>query len=73
MKYHIKPYLKETGFNLSSLAKKLGMSFQKFDHHIKLKDDLSLNLARSISEILHIGLEEFITKVEVGNNINYKK
>jgi hypothetical protein len=33
--YHIKPYLKRRGFNLSALANAMGMSFQRFDHHIK--------------------------------------
>tara|TARA_R110000851_G_scaffold251369_2_gene403830 strand:+ start:1730 stop:1987 length:258 start_codon:yes stop_codon:yes gene_type:complete len=62
--YHIKPYLKSKGYNLSKLAKMMGMSFQKFDHHIRPKDDLSYNFANSLSHILGIGLEKFVDKVK---------
>jgi len=67
--YHIKPYLKSKGYNLSKLAKMMGMSFQKFDHHIRPKDDLSYNFAKSLSNILGIGLEKFVDKVQEPNVI----
>lgn len=65
--YHIKPYLKSKGYNLSKLAKMMGMSFQKFDHHIRPKDDLSYNFANSLSHILGVGLEKFVDKVKEPN------
>jgi plasmid maintenance system antidote protein VapI len=65
MKYNIKPYLKERGYNLSSLAKKLGMSFQRFDHHIKPKNNISVNMARTLADMLGMTLENFISAVEV--------
>ena len=61
--YHIKPYLKDKGYNLSKLAEKLNMSFQKFDHHIKPKDDLSYNFAKNLSSILDLTIENFIEDV----------
>tara|TARA_Y100000389_G_C17465522_1_gene525152 strand:- start:2153 stop:2425 length:273 start_codon:yes stop_codon:yes gene_type:complete len=67
--YHIKPYLKSKGYNLSKLAKMMGMSFQKFDHHIRPKDDLSYNFANSLSHILGVGLEKFVDKVKEPNVI----
>jgi transcriptional regulator with XRE-family HTH domain len=66
-RYHIKPYLKKRGFNLSYLAKQVGMTFQRFDHHIKEKDNLSMNLTRDLAEILGMKLETFIKEVEVKN------
>ena len=65
MKYHIKPYLKRQGYNLSSLARKLDMSFQRFDHHIKPTENLSLNVARKLSSQLNLTLDQFIKEVEV--------
>ncbi len=65
--YHIKPYLKSKGYNLAKLAKMMGMSFQKFDHHIRPKDDLSYNFANSLSHILGVGLEKFVDKVKEPN------
>ena len=65
MKYHIKPFLKSKSINLTSMAKQIGMSFQRFDHHIKLKNNLSLNVARKLSENLGMKLEQFIKEVEV--------
>ena len=47
------------------MAKQIGMSFQRFDHHIKLKNNLSLNVARKLSENLGMKLEQFIKEVEV--------
>ena len=61
--YHIKPYLKEKGYNLSKLAEKLEMSFQKFDHHIKPKEDLSYNFVKNLSSILGLTMENFIDDV----------
>ena len=58
--YHIKPYLKEKGYNLSRLAKMMNMSFQKFDHHIRQKEDLSFNFVIGLSKILDIELSNFI-------------
>lgn len=65
MKYHIKPYLKKQGYNLSSLARKLEMSFQRFDHHIKPTTNLSLNVARKLSTFLNLSLDQFIKEVEI--------
>ena len=62
--YNIKPILKERGYNLSKLAKKLDMSFQRFDHHIKKKDDLSYNFVRDISNVLNLSIDEFIDSVK---------
>ncbi len=65
MKYHIKPYLKSKAYNLTELAKKFGMTFQRFDHHIKPKNNLSLNVARQLADHLGMKLEDFIKAVEV--------
>lgn len=59
--YHIKPYLKEKGYNLSRLAKMMDMSFQKFDHHIRSKDDLSFNFVLGLSKILDLSVDSFIS------------
>jgi hypothetical protein len=61
--YHIKPYLKDKGYNLTKLAEKLNMSFQKFDHHIKPKDDLSYNFVKELSSLLDLEMENFIENV----------
>jgi len=61
--YHIKPYLKDKGYNLTKLAEKLDMSFQKFDHHIKPKDDLSYNFVKKLSSVLDLEMENFIENV----------
>tara|TARA_R100000908_G_C3643263_1_gene78478 strand:+ start:137 stop:370 length:234 start_codon:yes stop_codon:yes gene_type:complete len=61
--YHIKPYLKDKGYNLTKLAEKLNMSFQKFDHHIKPKDDLSYNFVKELSSVLDLEMENFIENV----------
>lgn len=63
--YHIKPYLRKRGFNLSALAKTMGMSFQRFDHHLKPKDDLSLNFVNELSKAIDMPVEEFISEVRV--------
>jgi len=67
MKYHIKEYLKNRGFNLSALAKSMDMSFQKFDHHIKPKEDLSYNFVCELSNLLNIDVNEFITEIKIKN------
>lgn len=66
--YHIKPYLRKRGFNLSALAKTMGMSFQRFDHHLKPKDDLSLNFVNELSKAIDISVEEFINEVKEPKN-----
>jgi plasmid maintenance system antidote protein VapI len=67
VKYHIKPYLKKRGFNLSALANTMGMSFQRFDHHIKPKDDLSLNFVVVLSNNLNMSMEEFLEEVSTSD------
>jgi antitoxin component HigA of HigAB toxin-antitoxin module len=67
--YHIKPFLKKRGYNLSYLANSLGMSFQRFSHHIKPKDDLSYNLILGLSEQLQITPEEFVENVKINDHV----
>ena len=67
MKYHIKQYLKNRGYNLSALAKSMDMSFQKFDHHIKPRADLSYNFVCELSEKLQIDTNEFINQISLTN------
>jgi len=62
--YHIKPYLKDKGFNLSKLASKMDMSFQKFDHHIRPKEDLSFNFIMKLSAVLDMPMSELINRVK---------
>jgi|TARA_B100001113_G_C20689662_1_gene440185 hypothetical protein len=62
--YHIKPYLRNKGYNLSKLAKKMNMSFQKFDHHIRPKEDLSYNFIKDLSGHLDLSIENFISHVK---------
>ena len=64
-KYHIKAYLRERGFNLSSLAQSMGMSFQRFDHHIKPKSDLSLNFVVMLSKKMDMTMEDFLQNVSL--------
>lgn len=66
--YHIKPYLRERGFNLTALAQRTGMSFQRFDHHIKLKKDLSFNFVKDLSDALGMSMEELVNAVEINKN-----
>ncbi len=61
--YHIKPYLKARGFNLSALAKSMDMSFQRFDHYIKPRKDLSYNFLSELSQKLDMPLDELITSI----------
>jgi hypothetical protein len=69
MTYHIKPYLRKRGFNLSALAKTLGMSFQRFDHHIKPKEDLSLNFINDLAVAVDLPVDELITEIKVNENV----
>ena len=62
--YHIKPYLKDKGFNLSKLASKMDMSFQKFDHHIRPKEDLSFNFIMKLSAVLDMPMSDLINRVK---------
>lgn len=64
-KYHIKAYLKQRGFNLSALAQSMGMSFQRFDHHVKPKSDLSLNFVVSLSKKMDMTMEDFLQNVSL--------
>jgi hypothetical protein len=66
--YHIKPYLRRRGFNLSALANAMGMSFQRFDHHIKPKEDLSFNFVVELSKNLDLRMEDFIDEVKINSN-----
>ena len=63
--YHIKPYLKKRGFNLSALAQSMNMSFQRFDHHIKPKEDLSFNFVLELSHKIDVKVEDFISEVKI--------
>jgi hypothetical protein len=65
MIYHIKPYLRKRGFNLSALAKTMGMSFQRFDHHIKPKEDLSLNFINELAVAVDVPVDELISEIKV--------
>jgi len=73
MTYYIKPYLRKRGFNLSALAKTLGMSFQRFDHHIKKKDDLSLNFINELAVALDVPVDELILEIKVNDEQDEKK
>lgn len=64
MTYHIKPYLRKRGFNLSALAKTLEMSFQRFDHHIKPKEDLSLNFINELALAIDVPVDELISEIK---------
>lgn len=68
--YHIKPYLKKRGFNLSALATSMGMSFQRFDHHIKPKEDLSFNFVVVLAKNIDLTMEQFINEVSI-SKVNY--
>ena len=67
--YHIKPFLKKRGYNLSAIATEVGMSFQRFSHHIKPKDDLSYNLVSELSQILGMTTDEFVEKVKIKTDV----
>ena len=62
--YHIKPYLRKKGYNLSSLASAMDMSFQRFDHHIKPKEDLSYNFILKLATNINISVDEFIENIK---------
>ena len=65
MNYNIKPFLKEKGYNLSKLASMMNMSFQKFDHHIRPKEDLSFNFVTQLSKHLDMSVDAFIVAVSM--------
>jgi hypothetical protein len=63
--YHIKPYLRERKFNIAGLAKTMGMSPQRFNHHLMPKEDLSLNFISSLAEIINVPIFELIDRVKM--------
>ena len=65
MNYNIKPFLKTKGYNLSKLASMMDMSFQKFDHHIRPKQDLSFNFVTELSGHLDMSVDDFIDSVSI--------
>jgi plasmid maintenance system antidote protein VapI len=67
--YHIKPFLRKRGYNLSSLASAMGMTFQRFDHHIKPKDDLSYNFIIKLSEHINVSVDDFIDEVKINGDV----
>jgi plasmid maintenance system antidote protein VapI len=67
--YHIKPFLRKRGYNLSSLASAMGMTFQRFDHHIKPKDDLSYNFIIKLSEHINMNVNDFINDVKINGDV----
>jgi len=69
--YHIKPFLRKRGYNLSSLANSMGMTFQRFDHHIKPKDDLSYNFIVQLSNLVNINIDEFIENIKIQTDVEH--
>lgn len=69
--YHIKPFLRKRGYNLSSLANSMGMTFQRFDHHIKPKDDLSYNFIIKLSNLVNINIDEFIENIKIQTDVEH--
>lgn len=63
--YHIKPYLQERKFNIAGLAKEMGMSPQRFNHHLMPKEDLSLNFVNSLAELIDVPVFELIERVKI--------
>jgi antitoxin component HigA of HigAB toxin-antitoxin module len=63
--YHIKPYLQERKFNIAGLAKEMGMSPQRFNHHLLPKEDLSLNFISNLAQIINVPVFELIDRVKV--------
>mgnify|MGYP000129544567 FL=1 len=63
--YYIKPYLRERKFNIAGLAKEMGMSPQRFNHHLMPKEDLSLNFINSLAELIDIPVFELIERVKM--------
>ena len=41
------------------------MSFQRFDHHIKPKEDLSLNFINELAFAVDVPVDELITEIKV--------
>jgi len=69
MNYHIKPFLKGKGYNLSKLASLMDMSFQKFDHHVRPKEDLSFNFVTKLSSHLDMSVDDFISNVSIPKEV----
>jgi hypothetical protein len=65
--YYIKPYLQERKFNIAGLAKEMGMSPQRFNHHLMPKEDLSLNFINSLAELIDIPVFELIERVKLAH------
>lgn len=65
IRYHLKPFLKSKGYNLSSIATSMGMSFQRFDHHIKLREDLSYNFLKEISAIVGMKVDKLVKEITI--------
>ena len=63
--YHIKPYLRERKFNIAGLAKEMGMSPQRFNHHLMPKEDLSLNFISSLAQLINIPVFELVERVKM--------
>ena len=70
-KFHVKPFLKQKGYNLSALAKLMDMSFQRFDYHIKYRNDISYNFLQRLSDTLEMEVHELVNFIEVNDNNNY--
>ena len=45
------------------------MSFQRFDHHIKPKEDLSLNFINDLAVAVDLPVDELITEIKVNDNV----
>ena len=65
IRYHIKPFLKAKGYNLSSIATSMGMSFQRFDHHIKVREDLSYNFLKELSAIIGMKVDKLVKEITI--------
>ena len=65
IRYHIKPFLKSKGYNLSSIATSMGMSFQRFDHHIKVREDLSYNFLKELSVIVGMKVDKLVKEITI--------
>jgi DNA-binding Xre family transcriptional regulator len=47
----------------------MGMTFQRFDHHIKPKDDLSFNFITKLCEHLNVSVDDFIESVKISKDV----
>ena len=48
----------------------MGMSFQRFDHHIKPKEDLSLNFINELAVAVDVPVDELISEIKVEQIVN---